>query len=679
MRPITRVLRILRNLSIRWKMIAVFVALLLVIVASGIQSIIRISEVYDVGASIRTQWMPGLQRIGEISDAADHYRQTEASIVLSPDPDTISEGRKDLSLSLDRMRAAEAALRELSASTEERDFGAGFAKAWDRYLEISKRVMGLIDAKNTSAAANLLTGDSGYQFGKAKAFLGRVLVVKVKGGDDAIATAYATFHAAIPILVGSILTAVLLCVGAVCFVVLGVARPIDRMTRVVGRLADGDLDVADNDMPGLGRGDEFGALASAVSVLRDAARERRRLEAEVAATRVANDHRQAEIERYTNDFGTSVSGVMRMLGAAADGIRASATSMTKTAEETRAQADLTSTGSTEAARNLSSLAAAAEQMAVSAAEIARRTGDVTVATEAAVQAAGQSGTIVSGLVDAVAEIGSVVQLINDIAGQTNLLALNATIEAARAGEAGKGFAVVASEVKGLATRTRQATEEVGARILTVRDSTKGASQAISGVAVAITRVRDAATEIAASIEEQGTATREIAASVQNVLVLTENATQSMAALSSVADETSTVSKSVLEAADDVHQQAATLRHEVDSFLVATRGARGDRRAYRRVPGHGATAVLRSRQLPSSLTLEVVDVSRAGIALRGHVTLDTGVEVTVAFVGVGEALPARVVRTEDGQTVVIFRQDPATLALADQALASIEARSQGLAA
>jgi methyl-accepting chemotaxis protein len=450
---------------------------------------------------------------------------------------------------------------------------------------------------------------------------------------------------------------------------------VSAMTAAMKRLAEGDRTA---EIPAQDRGDEIGEMAQAVAVFKRNAIENDRLTTAEAREQAARDRRQAAMDRHTQEFGTSVSGVMASLVRSAGDMRAAATEMSEAATRTRDSTSSAVDGANTSSRDLNSVAVAAEQMAASINEISQQVGYVTAAVRQAVERASETDTKVAGLAEAADRIGDVVRLITDIAGQTNLLALNATIEAARAGEAGNGFAVVASEVKTLAAQTARATDRIGAQIVAIRAATGEAVGAVREVSSAIAQVDSVATAIAAAVEQQAAATQEISGNVQHVTQATTSAAQAMEQVLTIAERTDIASQSVSIAADEVGRTADTLRVEVNDFLTAmTRDDGDERRSYERVAGAGATASLSIRGGDKARVV-VLDISRGGIALRCDSVAPAGTEVQVDLPASG-SVSGRVVRSENGTLVVAFRQDAANLARLKRALDAIEAKARPVAA
>jgi methyl-accepting chemotaxis protein len=276
--------------------------------------------------------------------------------------------------------------------------------------------------------------------------------------------------------------------------------------------------------------------------------------------------RRAVVDDAIVWFRGSVEGVLKTVMESVTAMKATATALSTTSNETTAHTTGAVRTSNDAFGGVESAAAAADQLSKSIAEINRQLVSASDVVAAATAEAQSTNAVIGDLAQSAQKINDVVKLIQNVAGQTNLLALNATIEAARAGTAGKGFAVVASEVKALAVQTAKATDVIASQISAVQSSTQSAVRAIGSITGRMEEIRLFTSAIATSVEQQNAATSEISNNVATAATGTRSVVSVLQRVASAITDMHSSADTVLTASSAVEKAADSLRESVDSFL-----------------------------------------------------------------------------------------------------------------
>ena len=336
-----------------------------------------------------------------------------------------------------------------------------------------------------------------------------------------------------------------------------------------------------------------------------------------AESRSLNERNQQAIMRLLDEMGTLAEGDLTVkatvtediTGAIADSVnfavealRSLVTTINETAvrvssaaQETQATAKHLADAANEQAVQITSASAKINEMAVSIDQVSRNSADSAEVAQRSVQIASNGAQIVrqtiSGmdsireqiqetskrikrLGESSQEIGSIVELINDIAEQTNILALNAAIQAASAGEAGRGFAVVADEVQRLAERATGATKRIETLVQTIQSDTV---EAVSSMEQTTTQVVNGAR----LAEDAGTALGEIEKVSNNLAGLIQgissaakqqsaaatNISSTMTSIQQITAQTSVGANQTAESIGNLAQLAQELRRSVADFKL----------------------------------------------------------------------------------------------------------------
>jgi twitching motility protein PilJ len=300
-------------------------------------------------------------------------------------------------------------------------------------------------------------------------------------------------------------------------------------------------------------------------------------------------------EDITGAIADSVNFAVEALRSLVTTINDTALHVSTSAQETQATAMHLAEAAEHQAQQITSASAAINEIAVSIDEVSKNSAESADVAQRSVQIASKGAGIVRQTIQGMdsirdqiqetskrikrlgessQEIGSIVELINDIAEQTNILALNAAIQAASAGEAGRGFAVVADEVQRLAERASGATRRIETLVQTIQADTNEAvtsmeqttSEVVAGArlaedaGLALGEIEKVSNDLADLIQNISEAARQQSAAATNI-------SATMNVIQEITTQTSVGASQTAESIGNLAQLAADLRRSVQDFKL----------------------------------------------------------------------------------------------------------------
>lgn len=348
----------------------------------------------------------------------------------------------------------------------------------------------------------------------------------------------------------SVCVIMLVCIVVSTKVAASISGNIKSSIEVVGKVADGNLDVWVEEKM-LSRRDEIGDLSRVTITLRDA----------MKSTIREISKNATQLKEASETLGTAAertNGTMKEVKHAVNLIAESSTEQAKNSQNTSEYMQIMGKDITETSSEVNMLSGNAQTMQLSSEKAAGTLANLRRINDEVERIIGEVQMQTNRTDDSVHKIHEVTAFITAIAEETNLLSLNAAIEAARAGESGRGFAVVADQIQKLADQSNKSSKEIEetTRAL-MEDSSKSVEimqqmqEIIANQNVSMQETQEIVEEVLRGIESSMRSIEQIKDSAKRLENSRNEVVQAVGELSDIAQDNASGTRRTYDATEDV--------------------------------------------------------------------------------------------------------------------------------